>query len=169
MPSIKVRDIGTDPVPQKNGSSSSDEGSEIRMRKRTISNQKNAPAVNAERTSVVIPTENEAHEKLPGKSDDKFYVRFEKAMSNFFQEHSRYIRIGFGILILIAYHVYFGFAIAHSFSKALALVVLTIMAWVGVIYYLVVKPKLGPIVYSSCYIPLEKFLAWLFQSIFVKM
>ncbi|KRZ27789.1 Solute carrier family 28 member 3 [Trichinella pseudospiralis] len=60
------------------------------------------------------------------------------------EKRKRMFKIVFIILILILYHIYLGFAIARSFENALAIVVLTILSWLLVLYYKVVRPYCFP-------------------------
>uniref|UniRef100_A0A0N5AJH0 Sodium/nucleoside cotransporter n=1 Tax=Syphacia muris TaxID=451379 RepID=A0A0N5AJH0_9BILA len=54
----------------------------------------------------------------------------------------RYVILTVGIGILIFFHVYIGFAIAHSFHTAKPLVVLTCLAYAGLFYFFVLKQYL---------------------------
>lgn len=175
MPSVKVHDIVVPADPQDQN----DEDPEFKVRKRTVSLQRATPATPPEKTAVSIPAENDtksadssAFEEPEGQEDppekEQFASRFEERTSKFMEENGKYIKWGFGILVLIGYHIYFGFAIAYSFSKAVALVVMTIIAWLGVFYYFLLKPKLGPVVFENCYLPVEKILARIVRRWYVK-
>ncbi|KAH7729737.1 sodium/nucleoside cotransporter 2 [Aphelenchoides avenae] len=68
--------------------------------------------------------------------------KVQLAAGHFIEKHSVYINYAIIGVILIGYHVYLGFALAHDFSKAETLMVLTIFAWVLVLYYKVLVPLL---------------------------
>ncbi|KRX17333.1 Sodium/nucleoside cotransporter 2 [Trichinella nelsoni] len=71
-------------------------------------------------------------------------IRCNKYFSRLDEKKKRLFKIIFIILLLILYHIYLGFAIARSFQNALAIVVLTILAWLLVLYYKVLRPYCFP-------------------------
>ncbi|KRZ74031.1 Sodium/nucleoside cotransporter 2, partial [Trichinella papuae] len=101
-----------------------------------------------QRISSSLSTENsfdvekmESNKNGPLKS---IATRCKKYFPCLDEKRKRMFKIVFIIILLILYHIYLGFAIARSFQNALAIVVLTILAWLLVLYYKVIRPYCFP-------------------------
>uniref|UniRef100_A0A914W8Y5 Sodium/nucleoside cotransporter n=1 Tax=Plectus sambesii TaxID=2011161 RepID=A0A914W8Y5_9BILA len=86
----------------------------------------------------------------------RYVLLAQRTIGNFMEQYGKTIKVGIVALLAIALHVFLGFAIRHNFQKAQALLILMAIAWILLIYYQGVKPKLGERVYRSCYLPFEQ-------------
>lgn len=65
--------------------------------------------------------------------------RFQSKLSDLYTRNQKTLKILLLVVLLILYIIFFGFAIAHDFHKALPLVIITIIIVVGIIYFKLVK------------------------------
>ncbi|KAK0395506.1 hypothetical protein QR680_001315 [Steinernema hermaphroditum] len=80
----------------------------------------------------------------------------QEGISRALEKNAKYVRWLVLLTLLIGYHVYLGFAIRHDFQKAEAIMILTILVWIGAVYYYVLKPHFGDRVYFNYYLPFEQ-------------
>ncbi|VDD86260.1 unnamed protein product [Enterobius vermicularis] len=66
-------------------------------------------------------------------------AQFQDETSRFLEKNKRFISIGTGGSLLVLFHIYAGFAIAHSFETAKPLVILTCLAYAGLVYFFVIR------------------------------
>ncbi len=72
------------------------------------------------------------------------YVKMaQDAFVDFWQRRGRSIKIGVGLLLVVALHVLLGFAIAYRFSTAVALLVIMLVIYSLLGYFFLAKPYLG--------------------------
>ncbi|KAL1230930.1 Sodium/nucleoside cotransporter [Trichinella spiralis] len=111
------------------------------------SNQKNFKLhqTNIELISVTKKDEkNNDQQRISSSLSTEDSFDMQQIFSPLDEKKKRLFKIIFIILLLILYHIYLGFAIARSFQNALAIVVLTILAWLLVLYYKVLRPYCFP-------------------------
>ncbi|KRX40043.1 Sodium/nucleoside cotransporter 2 [Trichinella murrelli] len=101
--------------------------------------QRISSSLSTEDSFDVEKMESNNHSSLKSISTrcNKYFPRLD-------EKKKRLFKIIFIILLLILYHIYLGFAIARSFQNALAIVVLTILAWLLVLYYKILRPYCFP-------------------------
>lgn len=69
-------------------------------------------------------------------------TKLERAQARvyaWFDKYGKYIKLAIAIAAFVVFHVYFGFALAHNFHDAKPLLVLTCLAYGGVIYFFGIK------------------------------
>ncbi|KHN87847.1 Solute carrier family 28 member 3 [Toxocara canis] len=89
-------------------------------------------------------------------------LRIQAKKNEFYMLHGRKMQITVAVVAVVAFHVYAGFAFAHDFHKAVALLVLMCLTYAGLLYFLVIKKWLAKL--EPTLQPIAKFLSRLWNQ-----
>lgn len=80
----------------------------------------------------------------------------QSTISHAYEKHNTKVQGVIGIILAVLVHIYLGMAISYDFNKALALLVLVSLTWIGLIYYKIIVPLFSDVAYNTIYIPIER-------------
>ncbi|KAE9551262.1 hypothetical protein FO519_005519 [Halicephalobus sp. NKZ332] len=99
----------------------------------------------------------------------KYVSVAQNRLDNFTKSNSTIIKYCIIGILIILYHVWLGFAISKSFDRSEFMMIATIVAWVGCIYYLFLKPRYATVFQEKVITPAQQLFGFVWGVIYVRI
>ncbi|GMR36878.1 hypothetical protein PMAYCL1PPCAC_07073 [Pristionchus mayeri] len=99
----------------------------------------------------------------------KFVGKLQGGCGSFYHRFEKWIKGLIAVVLIVAVHVYVVFACIHDFNKAIPVVVLLGLAWIGSLLAFVYLPFLHEKLYNACYRHIISFLDKIFSRLFAQI